>query len=163
MAIRVRCSSCNKPLKVADTLAGRRIRCPGCQTVLRVPPSEMPAETPPGRAPSSSTSSIPAPNASPGSSTKPDDPTDWLFDGTETLTGEESQTDSNQSTSPATRPKAVPPSLPRKTPRTVARSVSQTGEPSRVSATRAIGGKGANGIRWQDHLLWVLLLALVPR
>ena len=36
MSIRVRCSSCKASLKVKDKLAGRRIKCPRCQSELQV-------------------------------------------------------------------------------------------------------------------------------
>jgi phage FluMu protein Com len=31
------CASCGKSLQVADEWAGRRVRCPACQTVFAVP------------------------------------------------------------------------------------------------------------------------------
>ncbi len=36
MPISVVCSACNKTLKVADTMAGKAFKCPGCQSVVRV-------------------------------------------------------------------------------------------------------------------------------
>ncbi len=41
MPIPVKCD-CGKSLKVKDELAGRRIRCPGCQEAVRVPMPEAP-------------------------------------------------------------------------------------------------------------------------
>ena len=38
------CTNCDKKLKVQDSLAGRLVRCPSCQTKLRVPESEAPEE-----------------------------------------------------------------------------------------------------------------------
>lgn len=37
MAIALACPACKRALKVKDELAGRRIKCPGCATVLPVP------------------------------------------------------------------------------------------------------------------------------
>jgi TM2 domain-containing membrane protein YozV len=37
MPIEFACSSCGKRLRVKDESAGKRVKCPGCQTVLRVP------------------------------------------------------------------------------------------------------------------------------
>lgn len=37
MAIEFSCSECDKSLRVKDDLAGKRVRCPGCQTVMKVP------------------------------------------------------------------------------------------------------------------------------
>ena len=83
MPIRVKCSGCDKSLKVADKFAGGRIRCPGCQTIVAVPEASDSADL--------STSGDPVPPAaastsSSASSTKSstaDDPDDWLF-GNET-------------------------------------------------------------------------------
>ncbi len=43
MAIRVTCS-CGEQLKAKDEAAGRRIRCPACQSVLHVPPVREPPQ-----------------------------------------------------------------------------------------------------------------------
>ena len=40
MPIEFACSSCSKRLRVKDESAGKRVKCPGCQTVLRVPGGE---------------------------------------------------------------------------------------------------------------------------
>jgi hypothetical protein len=37
MPISVKCPKCDKAVKVADTLAGRAFKCPGCTTVIKVP------------------------------------------------------------------------------------------------------------------------------
>src|SRR5262245_34418749 len=44
MSIRLKCPDCDKPLKAKDELAGKRIRCPGCQSVIRVPTNAAPAD-----------------------------------------------------------------------------------------------------------------------
>ena len=49
MPIVLSCTSCQKPLKVKDELARRKIKCPGCGTVIAVPRPvvEIVAEAPP--------------------------------------------------------------------------------------------------------------------
>lgn len=42
MAIRIQCSACNKTLQVADTAAGKKARCPSCQTLNDVPSASSP-------------------------------------------------------------------------------------------------------------------------
>ena len=37
MPIEISCNSCSKRLRVPDNAAGKRVKCPGCQTVLSVP------------------------------------------------------------------------------------------------------------------------------
>ena len=37
MPIEISCNNCSKRLRVPDTAAGKRVKCPGCQTVLSVP------------------------------------------------------------------------------------------------------------------------------
>jgi TM2 domain-containing membrane protein YozV/phage FluMu protein Com len=44
MPIEFRCHQCNKKLRVADTHAGKRAKCPSCQTILNVPQPEPVAE-----------------------------------------------------------------------------------------------------------------------
>lgn len=44
MPIQVVCGECEKRLSVKDELAGKRVRCPGCQQPLRVPAAEEPDE-----------------------------------------------------------------------------------------------------------------------
>jgi predicted Zn finger-like uncharacterized protein len=51
MAITVVCDNCGKEFKVKDELAGKKIKCPACQTVLTVPePNEEVAAGPPPKA-----------------------------------------------------------------------------------------------------------------
>lgn len=45
MAIRLQCSACNKTLQVADTAAGKKARCPSCQTLNDVPAASNPPST----------------------------------------------------------------------------------------------------------------------
>jgi phage FluMu protein Com len=40
MAIQLQCHSCQKVLQVADSAAGKKARCPGCQTLIDVPVGE---------------------------------------------------------------------------------------------------------------------------
>lgn len=42
MAIEVNCPSCSKRLRAPDTAAGKRVRCPQCQTAVAVPPPAAP-------------------------------------------------------------------------------------------------------------------------
>ena len=37
MPIEISCNNCSKRLRVPDNAAGKRVKCPGCQTVLSVP------------------------------------------------------------------------------------------------------------------------------
>lgn len=37
MPLSVQCTNCNKRLQVPDAMAGKRGKCPGCQTVLQIP------------------------------------------------------------------------------------------------------------------------------
>lgn len=58
MPLSVQCTNCNKRLQVPDALAGKRGKCPNCQTVLQIPLGPMPASQQPtvqkamGKAPS---------------------------------------------------------------------------------------------------------------
>jgi phage FluMu protein Com len=57
MPISMTCSNCNKTLKVPDDLAGKKVRCPACKTVLAVPVPEedveaIEEEAPPPKKPS---------------------------------------------------------------------------------------------------------------
>ena len=49
MPITIGCSSCQTSLKVADTLAGKAVKCPKCTSIIRVPASggSAAAATPP--------------------------------------------------------------------------------------------------------------------
>jgi Zn-finger nucleic acid-binding protein len=40
MPISTACPSCQQRLKLADTLVGKRVRCPKCQQVFLVPPGQ---------------------------------------------------------------------------------------------------------------------------
>lgn len=42
MAIQLRCSSCQKVLQVADSAAGKKARCPGCQSIIDIPAASSP-------------------------------------------------------------------------------------------------------------------------
>lgn len=37
MSIRMECKHCFRPLKAKDSAAGKKIQCPGCDTILKVP------------------------------------------------------------------------------------------------------------------------------
>lgn len=68
MAIRFQCSSCNKTLQVADTAAGKKARCPTCQTLNDVPGSVgMVSNSAPGTAAKPATTGTGTPNPSPKS------------------------------------------------------------------------------------------------
>jgi hypothetical protein len=43
MAIKLNCSRCKKALRVKDELAGKKVRCPGCQQILVVPEPAHPS------------------------------------------------------------------------------------------------------------------------
>jgi uncharacterized membrane protein len=43
MAIEFSCPGCQKSLRVAETAAGKQARCPGCGTIMVVPPATAPA------------------------------------------------------------------------------------------------------------------------
>lgn len=49
MAIRLQCSACNKTLQVADSAAGKKARCPGCQTLNDVPAAAQPKPAVPAK------------------------------------------------------------------------------------------------------------------
>jgi len=40
MPISLVCSNCEKNLKIPDEMAGKKVRCPACKTVLTVPAVE---------------------------------------------------------------------------------------------------------------------------
>lgn len=46
MPISVTCAECKKALKVADTMAGKAFKCPGCKSVVKVPAASAPAPAP---------------------------------------------------------------------------------------------------------------------
>src|SRR5437763_42105 len=64
MPIRVKCGNCKKTLSVKDHLAGKKIKCPVCQTVVTVPTA------PPTKAPLAA-AGVKKPVAKPGPTTKP--------------------------------------------------------------------------------------------
>ncbi|HEY2253730.1 MAG TPA: zinc ribbon domain-containing protein, partial [Planctomycetaceae bacterium] len=43
MAVKVRCPTCEKVLNAPDTARGKAIKCPGCETKVKVPAGEAPA------------------------------------------------------------------------------------------------------------------------
>lgn len=45
MAIEFKCQGCQKTLRVPDEFAGRKARCPNCQTILQVAPADETVET----------------------------------------------------------------------------------------------------------------------
>ena len=47
MAIQLQCSSCQKVLQVADSAAGKKARCPGCQSMIDIPAASSPAASSP--------------------------------------------------------------------------------------------------------------------
>lgn len=47
MPISLSCPGCKKTLKVADNLAGKRAKCPGCQTPITIPSLAAPQPAPP--------------------------------------------------------------------------------------------------------------------
>jgi len=51
MAIQLRCSSCQKVLQVADSSAGKKARCPGCQSMIDIPAASSPAASSPAASP----------------------------------------------------------------------------------------------------------------
>src|SRR5689334_8924367 len=46
MPISLKCHGCKSTLKVRDELAGKKVKCPRCQTVLAVPDEEEEEEAP---------------------------------------------------------------------------------------------------------------------
>ncbi|MBI3099807.1 MAG: zinc ribbon domain-containing protein [Planctomycetes bacterium] len=69
MPIAVSCA-CGKKLNVKDALAGKAIRCPGCQKVLKVPAGK-PAPAAAGARPKTSGGAKPSPGAKPVAAKKP--------------------------------------------------------------------------------------------
>lgn len=73
MPIEVFCQSCQRKMRVPDTAAGKRIRCPKCQGVISVPGGEAPAAaapaipTPSKLAAAKSSPAIPQPRFAGGS------------------------------------------------------------------------------------------------
>src|SRR5262245_40228549 len=44
MPISLKCSECGSSLKIRDDLAGRKVKCPKCTNILRVPTDEEEAD-----------------------------------------------------------------------------------------------------------------------
>ncbi len=44
MSLSVTCPDCDKTLRVKDELAGKKVRCPGCSTVIPIPAKELEAD-----------------------------------------------------------------------------------------------------------------------
>lgn len=51
MAVKVRCPTCEKVLNAPDAARGKAIKCPGCETKIKVPVGSTPAGTSSGKAP----------------------------------------------------------------------------------------------------------------
>lgn len=68
MPIRVKCENCKKTLNVKDHLAGKKIKCPMCQSVVLVSATAPP---PKGSAPADPTKPPSPPAGNPGTATKP--------------------------------------------------------------------------------------------
>ena len=47
MPIEFRCQACNKLLRVPDGSAGKKAKCPDCQTVIQIPAASPPQSSPP--------------------------------------------------------------------------------------------------------------------
>lgn len=63
-AIRLRCPACGKALKLKGELAGKRVKCPGCQGTLSVPrPAESTADSHPARHEAAPKSTVDSPAA----------------------------------------------------------------------------------------------------
>jgi len=71
MPIDIECAQCGKKLRVKDTLAGKRAKCPGCGNILEIPapdaeyelaePEEHPAPYEPATGPAARPAQIPSP------------------------------------------------------------------------------------------------------
>ncbi len=160
MPIRVKCSGCDKPLKVKDELAGKRIRCPGCQSVIRVPAAAAPVNDS-------------ATQKTGTKSTGEDDiPDDWLTGENVISTAGQPPSEEDEYAIPATSGE-LPPRVgtSRKSGSSEGAFVPVQGvseEPATVrtrpdktlgSPSTKISGESAGA---RHHLIWVLLLALVP-
>ena len=66
MAIKVTCQSCGKNLQVADSMAGKKGKCPQCKSVLIVPAQEEQAAPVPKKPPAApKPAAAPKPPAAP--------------------------------------------------------------------------------------------------
>lgn len=61
----IRCPQCGKTLKVPDSAAGKRAKCPGCSTLVPIPAADASAEDAEPRPPSSRSASADSPSQSP--------------------------------------------------------------------------------------------------
>jgi RsiW-degrading membrane proteinase PrsW (M82 family) len=164
MPIRVQCSACDKTLKVADKLAGKRIRCPECQAVVKVPAGATPAAQMPGGQSSSTAAGSSTKPASTVSSTE-DVPADWLAGGD--MSAEAGYAVASHAPEPpASAANFVPPRTHRSSRKTSA-VASDSFETAEAPASRrmappagAIARRSEGG--WREHLHWVLLAALLP-
>lgn len=81
--IRVVCGKCQKAILCPPSAAGRKLRCPGCETAIRVP--DAASATPTGQAPAPKKARSPGPDGERKRSTRPagkkkDEFGDSLFD-----------------------------------------------------------------------------------
>jgi RsiW-degrading membrane proteinase PrsW (M82 family) len=156
MPIRVNCSTCNKPLKVADKFAGKRIRCPGCQAIVSVPAVDDPPRV-----------NLASESGSPNTSSTADVPDELLF-GTDTpvaVPGQSAERDDY----PVPEPEAAQLQPPRRSKKTESTFVSVAGDyasdsacerPRQTAKPRSISTPSSGG--WREYLFWVLLLAIAP-
>ncbi len=157
MPIRVHCSECDKPLKVAEKFAGKRIRCPGCQAVITLPAAVDPADL-------SSTIESGAPTTSATSSTA-DVPDDWLFGNEAPSAGVKPPAESEESEMPVEAP-ILPPRRSQKlnstfvSTRGASDPTDNSQRPRQIAETASISARSPTG--WRDQLYWVLLLAIAP-
>lgn len=165
MPIRVRCGKCDKPLKIAEELAGKRIHCPGCGSVLSVPKA---ADSVDG--PSTEKSALP------NSSSTADVPDEWLFDN-ERLHSATAQTGAMRAAEPdeyrvSQEPAAPAESsqlLPRRSKKSKSTFAAVGGEEVLVAAREGLrriaearDPSARSPASWRDHLFWVLLVAIAP-
>ena len=180
MPIRIRCSGCDKPLKVPDKFAGGRIRCPGCDALINVPelagssdsPTEdgsaapekspdMPQKKSPGKSPVKSPDKSPDKLPSVSSTAVPDE---WLF-GDESPGGGGHDSTSDEYGLPA--PTAPPPRVNRKSKSSTFVMAWNSSDPADGGQRpqRAAAAEGlaiASPTTWRDQLFWVLLAAIAP-
>ncbi|HEY3965351.1 MAG TPA: PrsW family glutamic-type intramembrane protease [Planctomycetaceae bacterium] len=158
MPIRVHCSECDKPLKVAEKFAGKRIRCPGCQTVITLPPAVDPADL-------SSAVESGAPTTSTAASAV-DVPDDWLFGHEAPPAGVKPAAESEEYERPEEPPNLPPRRSQKKLGSTfvTTRGASDSAEsPQRARQSMEPASLPARPtIGWRDQLFWVLLLAIAP-
>jgi len=160
MSIRLTCSDCDKPLKVKDELAGKRIRCPGCQSIIRVPAGADPASE-------SSTR-----KSSPANTTGDEIPDDWLTGDNVSFTAHELSREPDEFDGPAPEA-ALPPRVgkPRKSRASQGAFVPAQGaseesptprRQSEKTASKRSERSAESASGWRHHLIWVLFLALIP-